>query len=155
MDIYIKNLHPNLEEEQLRVLFEPFGTVVSTTIVRDKETRLSKGYGFVKMHSAIEAQRAIDDMNGRTLGGKNLIVTEAIAKDNKPENQFRENNGHEFGDRGFTRTKRNIDDNGWATVNFESDDNGKDEEISHKVIDEAKFTKTVGDDGYIKISFDN
>lgn len=153
MDIYIKNLHPNLEEEQLRVLFEPFGTVISTTIVRDKETRLSKGYGFVKMHNAIEAQRAIDDMNGRTLGGKDLIVTEAIPRENKPENQFRENGNNEFNNRNFTKTKRDIDENGWASVNFESDEESSEEDISVKVVNEAKFSKTVGDDGYIRISF--
>lgn len=150
MDIYIKNLHPNLEEEQLRVLFEPFGEVLSTTIVRDKETRISKGYGFVKMFNAIEAQRAIDDMNGRLLGGKNLIVTEAIPKDNKPEGQYREDES--FGGQNFSKTKRDIDSNGWASVNFERDEEPE-EEISLKVINEAKFSKTVCDDGYIRISF--
>ncbi len=155
MDIYIRNLHPNLEEEQLRVLFEPFGTVVSTTIVRDKETRLSKGFGFVKMHNAIEAQRAIDDMNGRTLGGKNLIVTEAIPKENKTENQFRENTYNEINNKGYSKTKREIDGNGWASVNFEPEDDNAEEDIPTKVVNEAKFSKTVGNDGYIRISFDN
>jgi RNA recognition motif-containing protein len=153
MDIYIKNLHPNLEEEQLRVLFEPFGEVLSTTIVRDKETRLSKGYGFVKMFNAIDAQRAIDDMNGRLLGGKNLVVSEAIPKDSKPDRQYRE--VESFRGQSFSKTKRDIDSNGWASVNFEHHDEEPEEELSLKVVNEAKFSKTVCDDGYIRISFEN
>ena len=72
MDIYIGNLHKNLDENSLVTLFGVFGTVISVTIVRDKETGTSKGFGFVKMHDAIEAQRAIDEMHGRTVAGNDF-----------------------------------------------------------------------------------
>lgn len=74
MDIYVGNISTHLEEDDLRELFEPFGSVLSTRLIKSREFGQHKGFGFVKMHSAIDAARAIDDLNGRTYGGRNLVV---------------------------------------------------------------------------------
>ena len=157
MDIYIKNLHPNLGENELRVLFEPFGPVISTSIVRDKETGASKGFGFVKMNNAIDAQRAIVDMDGRELGGKTLGVQEAIPKDQKKTATADPYNSYERdvdSEPNYSRSRRDIDDDGWATVRFEKGKKG-DEGLILEVQDEAEFSKSVLEDGLIKITFKN
>ncbi len=157
MDIYIKNLHPNLGEEELRVLFEPFGTIISTSVVRDKDSGESKGFGFVKMHNAIDAQRAIDDMDGRELGGKVLGVSEAIPKDQKKPNNYDQNNSYnrkEDFNQNYRKAKRNIDEDGWATVKFEKEKSNE-EGLILEVQNETEFSKSVLEDGLIKITFKN
>ncbi len=147
MDIYIANLHSNIEEESLAKLFEVFGEVASAILIRDKETRQSKGYGFVKMPNAIEAERAIDDMNGRLLAEKNLIVKEAIPKDSKVSQER---------DGDFIKVK--FENPKTDTMHFKDGDapyNNGEENISLEVKDEASYTKTQLDDGLIKVSFQN
>lgn len=151
MDIYIKNLHPNLEENELRVLFEPFGEVISSTIVRDKDSGLSRGFGFVRMANSIDAQRAIDDMNGRMLGGKYLGVSEAIPRDDK-RNPMAAREAINYENRPMTRTQTTIGEDGWASVKFEKNEE-EEEEIPIDVVDKAEFTKTMSEDGLVKISF--
>lgn len=155
MDIYIKNLHPNLSEDELRVLFEPFGPIISTSVVRDKESGISKGFGFVKMHNAIDAQRAIDDMDGRELGGKTLGVSEAIPKDQKRTNSYDRPNSYDQNENNgsnYRKIKRDIDQDGWATVKFEKEKSNE-EGLILEVQNETEFSKSVLDDGLIKITF--
>ncbi len=77
MNIYVGNLSYEATEEDLRLAFEPFGQVESATIIKDKHSGQSKGFGFVKMDSKVEGQSAIDDLNGKDLKGKALNVNEA------------------------------------------------------------------------------
>ena len=77
MNIYVGNLSYDLSEEDLRRAFEAFGQVSSATIVKDKYSGRSKGFGFVEMTSAEEARSAIDQLNGKELKGRTLNVNEA------------------------------------------------------------------------------
>jgi len=75
MNIYVGNLSYDVSEETLRQAFE--GQVSSATIVKDKYSGQSKGFGFVDMPSAEEARSAINQLNGKELKGRTLNVNEA------------------------------------------------------------------------------
>ena len=77
MNIYVGNLSHEVTEEDLRLAFEPFGQVESASIIKDKYTSQSKGFGFVEMPSKAEAQSAIDGLNDTELQGRTLNVNEA------------------------------------------------------------------------------
>lgn len=77
MRIFIGNIPFETQDAELRALFELCGAVADFAIVRDRGTRKSKGYGFAVMPDARQAWKAIAALNGRTLGGRVLIVDEA------------------------------------------------------------------------------
>ena len=77
MRIYAGNLLREVTEDELRVAFEEFGQVESATILKDKYSDVSKGFGFVEMPSKEEGQSAIDNLNGKELKGRTLNVNEA------------------------------------------------------------------------------
>lgn len=81
MDIYVGNLYYNIDESTIRKIFEVFGNVTSVVLIKDKRTSKSLGYGFVQMPHAIEASRAIIELDGRALAGRNLVVKVAHSKD--------------------------------------------------------------------------
>jgi len=95
MNIYVGNLSHEVTEEDLRVAFEPFGQVESATIIKDKYSGESKGFGFVEMLSKAEAQSAIDGLNGKELKGRTLKVNEA-----RPRTESRRGRGERGGGRG-------------------------------------------------------
>src|SRR5262249_53269813 len=75
--LYVGNLAYNVTETDLEALFTPFGTVQSAQIIVDRDTNRSKGFGFVEMDTDAQAQAAIEGLNGREHGGRNLTVNEA------------------------------------------------------------------------------
>ncbi|MDP2339744.1 MAG: RNA-binding protein, partial [Deltaproteobacteria bacterium] len=75
--LYVGNLSFHTTEESLQAAFAQFGNVVETKVVLDRETGRSRGFGFVTMGSADEAQKAIAQMNGADLDGRALRVNEA------------------------------------------------------------------------------
>jgi RNA recognition motif-containing protein len=77
MNIYVGNLSYDVSEGDLRQAFAAFGQVSSATIIKDKYSSQSKGFGFVEMPSAEEARSAISQMNGKELKGRALNVNEA------------------------------------------------------------------------------
>jgi RNA recognition motif-containing protein len=77
MNIYVGNLSYDVSEENLRQAFEAFGQVSSATILKDKYSGQSKGFGFVEMPSTEEARSAINQLNGQELKGRTLNVNEA------------------------------------------------------------------------------
>ncbi len=77
MKIYAGHLSYEITEDELRLAFEAFGTVESATIIKDKYSDRSKGFGFVEMPTAAEAQAAIEGLNGKDLKGKTINVNEA------------------------------------------------------------------------------
>ena len=74
--IYVGNLSFRTTEEELTALFEPYGSVESVSIITDRETGRSKGFGFVSMNDD-EAEKAIAALNGQEVGGRALTVNEA------------------------------------------------------------------------------
>ena len=77
MNIYVGNLSWQMTDEDLRALFEQYGSVTSAKIVKDKVSGRSKGFGFVEMSADTEAQAAISALNGTQFGGRTLTVNEA------------------------------------------------------------------------------
>ncbi len=75
--LYVGGLPYSVTEGRLQEVFSAHGTVESASVIADKFTGQSRGFGFVEMSSGGEAQRAIDSLNGTQLDGRTLIVNEA------------------------------------------------------------------------------
>jgi RNA recognition motif-containing protein len=84
MNIYVGNLSRDVSEAELKEAFQAFGEVSSCNIIKDKFTGDSRGFGFVEMPNKEEADKAIADMNGKDLKGRNLTVNEARPRTDKP-----------------------------------------------------------------------
>lgn len=78
--LYIGNLSSNVTEDDLRANFSAAGKVLSVSIIKDRLTGLSKGFGFVEMATEDEAKEAIQKFNSGQLDGKTIIVSEARPK---------------------------------------------------------------------------
>ena len=89
MNIYVGNLSYGVTEGQLQALFEEFGTVVSTNLIKDKYSGESKGFGFVEMEKQAEAEEAIKNLNGRALDGRNLTVNLARPRNERSRSKPR------------------------------------------------------------------
>ena len=79
-NIYVGNLDFTASENQLRILFAACGAVETVTIVTDRDTGGPRGFAFVEMTSAGQAQDAIGTLNGSVHGGRRLMVNEARPK---------------------------------------------------------------------------
>lgn len=77
MNIYVGNLSYDVTEEDLQQLFEPFGKVATVSLIKDRFSGQSKGFGFIEMPAKAEAQAAITKLNGRELKGRFITVNEA------------------------------------------------------------------------------
>ena len=82
--LYVGNLSFDTTENDLRRLFEPFGTVSSCNLIMDKMTDKSRGFAFVELSSPAEATKAIAEMNGKDVGGRALTVNEAKPREDRP-----------------------------------------------------------------------
>jgi cold-inducible RNA-binding protein len=79
-NIFVGNLSFNTSEEELRHLFEPYGQIDRVSILTDRETGRSRGFGFVEMVNAEEGEKAIAALNGSQFGGRAINVNEARPK---------------------------------------------------------------------------
>jgi cold-inducible RNA-binding protein len=77
MKIYVGNLSYEVTEDDLKLAFKEFGQVETVTLIKDKYSGQSKGFGFVEFASKTEGQAAIDGLNGKELKGRTLNVNEA------------------------------------------------------------------------------
>ena len=82
--VYVGNLPHTTTETEVRDLFEAHGAVEKITLVTDRDTGRSRGFGFVEMTNASEADKAIAALNGTDLGGRALIINEAKPKSERP-----------------------------------------------------------------------
>jgi len=80
VNIYVGNLSHQTTEDDLRQAFEAFGQVESANIIKDRFSGESRGFGFVEIPSKQEAQKAIEEMNGKDLMGRAVNVNEARPK---------------------------------------------------------------------------
>src|SRR6188768_3027052 len=81
--LYVGNLSFNTSSEQLESIFAEAGTVQSASVVEDRETGRSRGFGFVEMSTKEEAQAAISALDGKDVDGRNLKVNEAKPRENR------------------------------------------------------------------------
>lgn len=80
--LYVGNLSYQMRDDDLQQQFSAFGNVQSAKVMMERDTGRSKGFGFVEMSSAAEAQAAIDGLNGKNVGGRDLTVN--IARPMEP-----------------------------------------------------------------------
>ena len=77
MNLYVGNLSYEMSEENLRSEFAEYGEVQSAKIITDKFTGRSRGFGFVEMNSDDEGKKAMEELNGKDVEGRQLVVNEA------------------------------------------------------------------------------
>ena len=91
--LYVGSLSFDTVEDSLKDLFSEAGTVESVSIITDKFSGRSKGFGFVEMSSEEEAKKAIEMFNGKELDGRNIMVDEARPMSKKPFKKFSDDRG--------------------------------------------------------------
>jgi RNA recognition motif-containing protein len=84
MNIYVGNLPYNITDDELRDVFAEHGSVDRASVIKDKFSGQSKGFGFVEMGDNGEATRAIEAVNGANVGGRQLRVNEARPRTDRP-----------------------------------------------------------------------
>ena len=95
MNIYVSNLSFNVQDEDLREFFTPYGEVTSAKVINDRETGRSRGFGFVEMSDDAAAKKAIAELDQASVDGRTVKVMEAKPKEDKPRSggSFRGNGG--------------------------------------------------------------
>jgi RNA recognition motif-containing protein len=86
--LFVGSLSWNVNDDMLRDFFAAVGTVTSATVITDRDSGRSKGFGFVEMSSDDEAKKAIDELNGKELDGRSITVNEARPREERPRNDF-------------------------------------------------------------------
>ncbi|MBN1655650.1 MAG: RNA-binding protein [Deltaproteobacteria bacterium] len=89
MNIYVGNLPYAITEDELREVFGEFGEVSSVSIITDKYSGRSKGFGFVEMPTQAEAENAIRSLDGKSVKGRNLKVNQARPREERPQRRQR------------------------------------------------------------------
>ena len=84
-NLYVGNLPHSTTDAELRTVFEAHGTVEKITLVTDRDTGRSRGFAFVEMTNAEEADKAMAALNGTDLGGRTLTINEAKPKTDRPK----------------------------------------------------------------------
>jgi len=86
MNIYVSNLSFNVQDEDLKEFFAEYGEVTSAKVITDKFTGRSRGFGFVEMSDDAAAQKAIQELDGATVEGRAIKVSEAKPREARPSN---------------------------------------------------------------------
>jgi len=86
--LYVGNLPYSITQSRLQEIFSPFGALGEVTVISDKFSGRSKGFGFVEFENAEEAKVAIEKLNGTDMDGRNIIVNEARPKEERPARSF-------------------------------------------------------------------
>ncbi|MCA9337601.1 RNA-binding protein [Candidatus Saccharibacteria bacterium] len=90
MKLYVGGLAYSVTDEELEAFFAEQGKVVSATVIKDRDTGRSKGFGFVEMEDIKEGQAAIKELNGKELNGRAIVVNEARPREERrPNDNFR------------------------------------------------------------------
>ncbi len=85
MNIYVGNLDYNLQEDELGQIFAEYGEVTSVKIVTDRETGRAKGFGFVEMAVDSEGEKAVQELDGAEVNGRNIKVNQARPRTERPQ----------------------------------------------------------------------
>ena len=101
--LFVGSLAWGTTDDSLRDLFATVGTVASASVIMDRETNRSKGFGFVEMSTDDEAKAAVDQLNNKELDGRTIIVNEARPREERPRTFGGGNGG---GGGGYNRDSR-------------------------------------------------
>jgi RNA recognition motif-containing protein len=88
MNIYVGNLSYEITDDDVRDIFSPHGEISSVSIIKDKHSGQSKGFGFVEMPNQAEAEEAIKALNESDLKGRNIKVNQAKPKEERPKRRY-------------------------------------------------------------------
>ncbi len=88
MQIYVGNMSYGTTEEGLTSLFSEYGDVERVKIITDRETGRAKGFGFITMNNDSEANKAIEELNGKEFEGRELRINEAKPREERPRREF-------------------------------------------------------------------
>ena len=91
-NLYVGNLPYSVTNDQLSQLFSQAGSVSTATVITDKFSGRSKGFGFVEMSNAEDAKKAIEMFNGHEMEGRNLVVNEARPREPRENRDFNSRN---------------------------------------------------------------
>ena len=91
--LYVGNLQYNTVDEDLRTLFSQAGTVESTTVMTERDTGRSRGFGFVEMVTDAEAENAVRMFDGYTMDGRQIRVNPAMEREERGAGDFRRGGG--------------------------------------------------------------
>lgn len=83
MKLYVGGLAYSVSDKQLEDLFAEIGKVTSATVIKDRDSGQSKGFGFVEMSENEDAQKAIKDLNGKEVGGRSIVVNQARPQEDR------------------------------------------------------------------------
>ena len=99
MNLYISNLSYNISDEDLRLLFADYGEITSATVLMDRETGRSRGFGFVELSDDELAKKAIEELNQASYDGKVINITEARPREDRGDRggRFNNNRGGGYG----------------------------------------------------------
>jgi len=103
MNIFVGNLSFETSEDDLRTAFAAFGEVKSINILKDKFTNQPRGFGFVEMSTDAESKAAIEGLNGKSMNGRTINVSEARPREERPAGGG--NRGSNFGSGGGNRNR--------------------------------------------------
>lgn len=99
MKLYVGGLAYAVTDQELEQLFAEQGKVTSATVIKDRDSGQSKGFGFVEMEDLKEAQNAIKNLNGKEVSGRSIMVNQA-----RPQEDRRSSGGRPQGGGNFRRT---------------------------------------------------
>jgi cold-inducible RNA-binding protein len=102
--LFVGSLSWNTDDKALQDAFAQFGNVASATVIKDRESGRSKGFGFVEFETEDEGKAAIKEMNGKELDGREITVNEARPREERPRRDFG-GNGQGGGNRDSFRKK--------------------------------------------------
>ncbi|MDV5121913.1 MAG: RNA-binding protein [Candidatus Scalindua sp.] len=85
MNIYVGNLSYEITDDEVKDLFSPHGEISSVSIIKDKQSGQSKGFGFIEMPNQAEAEEAIKALNESEVKGRNIKVNTARPKEERPK----------------------------------------------------------------------
>jgi RNA recognition motif-containing protein len=101
MNIYVSNLSFNVQDEDLKGFFESYGEVTSAKVITDKFTGRSRGFGFVEMSDDAAAKTAISELDGGTVEGRAIKVSEAKPREERTGGG--NGNNRSFGNKSYSR----------------------------------------------------
>jgi len=86
--LYVGSLPFSIDDDKLKDIFSAAGTVTSAQVIIDRDSKQSKGFGFVEMSSEDEAKEAIKLLNGKNMDGRDIVVNEAKPREERPTGAY-------------------------------------------------------------------
>lgn len=97
MKLYVGGLPYSVTEKELEELFATYGKVVSAAIIKDRDSGQSKGFGFVEIEDLKDGQNAINELDGKEMGGRKIMVNQARPQEKRePRNNAPRSGGNNF-----------------------------------------------------------